>query len=79
MKVGDQIPDFTLPSDEGAEIRLSGLSGRKIVLYFYPKDDTPGCTREACGFRDAFPDFAEINAEIFGISKDSVEIGRAHV
>ena len=72
MKVGDQIPDFTLPSDEGAEIRLSGLRGRKIVLYFYPKDDTPGCTREACGFRNASADFAEINAEIFGISKDSV-------
>ena len=72
MKVGDQVPDFTLPSDEGTEVKLSGLRGRKVVLYFYPKDNTPVCTREACGFRDAFPDFSEINAEIFGISKDSV-------
>ena len=72
MKVGDQVPDFTLPSDEGAEVKLSNLRGRKVVLYFYPKDNTPVCTREACGFRDAFPDFSEINAEIFGISKDSV-------
>ena len=72
MKVGDQVPDFTIPSDEGTEVKLSGLRGRKVVLYFYPKDNTPVCTREACGFRDAFPDFSEINAEIFGISKDSV-------
>lgn len=72
MKVGDQVPDFALPSDEGAEVKLSSLRGRKVVLYFYPKDNTPVCTREACGFRDAFPDFSEINAAIFGISKDSV-------
>lgn len=72
MKVGDQVPDFALPSDEGAEVKLSSLRGGKVVLYFYPKDNTPVCTREACGFRDAFPDFSEVNAAIFGVSKDSV-------
>ena len=72
MKVGDRVPDFALPSDDGAEVSLSSLRGSKVVLYFYPKDDTPGCTREACGFRDAFPDFSEIDAKIVGVSKDSV-------
>ena len=72
MKVGDQVPDFTLPSDEGADVKLSSLRGRKVVLYFYPKDNTPVCTLEARGFRDAFPDFSEVNAAIFGVSKDSV-------
>ncbi len=65
-------PDFTMPTDGGGSVSLSGLKGRKVVLYFYPKDDTPGCTKEACGFRDALPDFSGIDAAIIGVSKDSV-------
>ena len=70
--VGNQAPDFTLPRDGGASVALSDLRGRTVVLYFYPKDDTPGCTKEACGFRDALPDFSAMDAEIIGVSKDSV-------
>ncbi len=68
---GDKAPDFSLPTDGGGTLKLSGLKGRKVVLYFYPKDDTPGCTKEACGFRDALPDFTKLDAEIVGVSKDS--------
>jgi len=71
-QVGKKAPDFTLSADGGGTVKLSELRGRKIVLYFYPKDDTPGCTKEACGFRDALPDFSKIDAEILGVSKDSV-------
>ena len=63
-------PDFTLDTDGGGKISLSGLKGRKVILYFYPKDDTPGCTTEACAFRDSLPDFTGANAEIIGVSKD---------
>ena len=70
--VGDKAPNFKMPTDGGGEVSLKGLKGRKVVLYFYPKDDTPGCTKEACGFRDALPDFSKIDAEIIGVSKDSV-------
>ncbi|HET9948760.1 MAG TPA: peroxiredoxin, partial [Longimicrobiales bacterium] len=59
---GEPAPDFTLPSDEGGEVTLSALRGRKVVLYFYPKDDTPGCTIEACEFRDALPRFDGLDA-----------------
>ena len=69
---GDTAPDFTMPTDGGGTVTLSGLSGRKVVLYFYPKDDTPGCTKEASGFRDTMPDFSALKAEIIGISKDTV-------
>ncbi len=69
---GRKVPDFTLPSDGGGQIRLSELRGRKVVLYFYPKDDTTGCTREACAFREAAAAFRETNAEILGVSRDSV-------
>jgi thioredoxin-dependent peroxiredoxin len=72
LSIGDAAPDFTLPTDGGGEITLSQLRGRKVVVYFYPKDDTSGCTKEACGFRDAMPDFSGIDAAIIGISKDSV-------
>ena len=65
-------PDFTLKTDEGKELRLSSLRGRNVVLYFYPKDDTPGCTVEACELRDAFPRFSKTNAVILGVSPDSV-------
>ena len=70
--IGKTAPDFTLATDGGGEITLSALKGRKVVVYFYPKDDTPGCTKEACGFRDALPDFSKLDAEIIGVSKDSV-------
>ena len=69
---GDKAPTFTMPTDGGGTVSLKKLKGRKVVLYFYPKDDTPGCTKEACGFRDALPDFSAIDAEIIGVSKDSV-------
>ena len=73
VDVGDKAPDFDMPTDGGGRINLSELKGRKIVLYFYPRDDTPGCTTEACGFRDALPDFSKVNASIIGVSKDSVK------
>lgn len=72
VEVGDLAPDFSLPSDSGDVVRLSDLRGRKVVLYFYPKDDTSGCTREACGFRDALPEIEERNAVVLGVSPDSV-------
>ena len=73
LEAGHPAPDFTAPTDGGATITLSDLRGRSVVLYFYPKDSTPGCTREACGFRDAYPDFGGVDAEILGVSKDSVK------
>ena len=73
VEKGTQAPDFTLPTDEGAEVTLSSLQGRKVVLYFYPKDDTPGCTIQACDFRDALPSFDGVDAVVLGVSPDSVE------
>lgn len=73
VDVGDKAPDFDMPTDGGGRIKLSELKGRKIVLYFYPRDDTPGCTTEANGFRDALPDFSKVNASIVGVSKDTVK------
>jgi peroxiredoxin Q/BCP len=70
--VGKKAPDFTAPTDGGKTLKLSELRGKPVVLYFYPKDDTPGCTTEACGFRDAAPDFKKLKAHVIGISKDSV-------
>ncbi|MBM3543196.1 MAG: thioredoxin-dependent thiol peroxidase [Alphaproteobacteria bacterium] len=72
LAVGDEAPDFTLPTDGGGKISLKSLKGKSVVLYFYPKDDTSGCTAEACAFRDATPDFSQVKAEIVGISRDSV-------
>ena len=66
-------PDFYAMTDDGSEIALSNLRGKKIVLYFYPKDDTPGCTREACAFRDGISKIQEKGALVFGVSADSVE------
>ncbi|HKG44253.1 MAG TPA: peroxiredoxin [Gaiellaceae bacterium] len=71
VREGDPAPDFTLLSDSGEEVTLSSLRGRPVVLYFYPKDDTPGCTRQACGIRDAWADFQRAGAEVFGISADT--------
>jgi thioredoxin-dependent peroxiredoxin len=73
VDVGDKAPSFTLPADGGAEVSLKDLKGKTVVLYFYPKDDTSGCTAEACAFRDALPDFSKVDAEIVGISRDPVK------
>jgi peroxiredoxin Q/BCP len=70
-KAGDAAPDFTLPTDGTGQVTLSALRGKPVVLYFYPRDDTPGCTMEACGFNDNLPNFSGLNAEIIGISKDN--------
>ena len=70
---GDIAPLFTGVTDGGGAVSLEELRGRKIVLYFYPKDSTPGCTTEACAFREALPDFSKIDAEIIGVSRDSVK------
>jgi peroxiredoxin Q/BCP len=72
VTVGKPAPDFTLPTDGGGKVSLKGLRGQNVVLYFYPKDDTSGCTAEACGFRDSLPKFGKINATVIGISRDSV-------
>ena len=72
VEVGDKAPDFTLPSDGGGKVSLKALKGKAVVLYFYPKDDTSGCTAESCAFRDALPNFSKAMAEIIGISRDSV-------
>jgi thioredoxin-dependent peroxiredoxin len=69
---GDKAPDFTLPTDGNGSISLAKLKGKKVVLYFYPKDDTSGCTAEACAFRDMFPRFKKMDATVIGISRDSV-------
>jgi thioredoxin-dependent peroxiredoxin len=75
LTIGDKAPDFTLPTDGNGTVALKAQRGKTVIVYFYPKDDTSGCTKEACGFRDAMPDFSRIDATIVGISKDSV---RAH-
>ena len=71
--VGDKAPNFTLISDEGVEVSLSNFLGKNVVLYFYPKDGTPGCTREAQEFRDLYEEFNKKNIVIIGVSKDSVK------
>ena len=73
---GDKVPDFSLKADDGTTVTPATLAGKKVVLFFYPKDDTPGCTKEACGFRDAFPQFGEIDAVVLGVSPDSLESHR---
>jgi peroxiredoxin Q/BCP len=72
LKVGDSAPAFTLESDTGKKVKLSDLKGKKVILYFYPKDMTPGCTQEACDFRDSFARLGKAGAVVLGISKDSV-------
>lgn len=73
VKEGDKAPAFSMPTDGGGKIALKDLKGRPVVVYFYPKDSTPGCTTEACDFRDLTPDFSKVDAEIIGVSKDSVK------
>jgi thioredoxin-dependent peroxiredoxin len=74
---GCKAPDFTLPSQSGERISLKDFLGKPVVLFFYPKDDTPGCTREACAFRDDYGEFGKLDAEVIGISSDSVESHRS--
>lgn len=76
LQVGDTAPDFELPSDSGEPVRLSDYRGKRVVLYFYPGDDTGGCTTQACGFRDAYPQIEEQNAVVLGVSPDGVESHR---
>ena len=76
LNVGDIAPDFSLPDQDGAERRLSDFRGKKVVLYFYPKDNTSGCTTEAVGFRDIAEKFTDNNAVVIGVSKDSVRSHR---
>ena len=73
MEVGTLAPDFALPDQEGRTHRLSDYRGRWVVLYFYPKDDTPGCTKEACGFRDQMGSLKALDAVVLGVSADDVE------
>ena len=72
LHVGDPAPAFTLQATDGSTVSLSDFRGKTVVLYFYPKDDTPGCTKEACGFRDERPRFAKSDAVVLGVSRDSV-------
>lgn len=71
LNIGDKAPEFSLLSDQNKNVSLKDFLGKKVILYFYPKDNTPGCTREACDFRDSLPQFSDKNAEIIGISKDN--------
>src|SRR5262245_19239235 len=73
LKTGQPAPDFTMPTDGGGGISLKSLRGKKVVLYFYPKDDTPGCTTESCAFRDNIKDFEKMNVQIIGVSRDTPE------
>lgn len=71
LKVGQKAPDFTLPDREGKNNKLSDYKGKRVLLYFYPKDDTPGCTKEACAIRDNFQDFKKLKITVLGVSVDS--------
>jgi len=73
VNIGDQAPDFTLLNQDGKEVSLKDYAGKWLVLYFYPKDNTSGCTKEACDFTDELDNFASLNAAVLGISKDSIE------
>lgn len=72
LQIGDPAPDFTLPTNHGGSVTLSDLQGHRVVIYFYPKDDTPGCTTEAKGFTEALPEFTKHHAHIIGISRDPI-------
>jgi peroxiredoxin Q/BCP len=77
LQIGKTAPDFTLPTGDGTKVRLKQFRGKPVVLYFYPADDTPGCTREACSFRDEYAQFTQRGAVVLGVSADSVESHRA--
>ena len=72
IEPGDKAPDFALPDQDGREVKLSDFAGQMLVLYFYPKADTPGCTTQACGVRDHAPEYSEAGATVLGVSPDSV-------
>ena len=72
LEIGTKAPDFTLPDKDGNPVSLSDFAGKKVVLYFYPKDNTPGCTRQACAFAQSFEEFKTLDAVVIGVSKDSV-------
>jgi len=72
LETGTKAPDFTLPDQNGEMRSLADYKGRKVILYFYPKDNTPGCTKQACGFGEMYPQFEEKGAVVIGVSKDSV-------
>lgn len=74
VAIGQPVPDFQLPATGGKNLALADFNGRKLVLYFYPKDNTPGCTQEGQAFRDHFNQFRQLNAEILGVSRDSVKV-----
>ena len=76
LEAGMKAPDFTLLDKEGKEVSLKDFAGKKVVVYFYPKDSTPGCTKQACAFRDAYSDYEQLGVPVIGISKDSV---RSHM
>ena len=76
LQAGDEAPDFSLESDEGETVTLSALRGRPVVFYFYPKDDTPGCTAQACSLRDSYGQIAALGAALYGISPDDAESHR---
>ena len=71
LEAGTKAPDFTLPDKDGRPVSLSDFRGKKVVLYFYPRDDTPGCTRQACAFAAAYDAFRELDAVVIGVSRDS--------
>lgn len=79
LEVGTKAPDFTLKNQEGKDVSLVDFRGKKVVLYFYPKDNTPGCTAQACGYAEYYPEITEQGAVVIGISKDSVESHRKFV
>jgi peroxiredoxin Q/BCP len=76
LKAGDEAPRFTLTDSQGKRISLGEFAGRHVILYFYPADDTPGCTKEACGFRDAWDDLRALGVEVLGVSGDDAESHR---
>ena len=76
LELGTKAPEFTLFNQDGEEVSLSNFKGKKVVLYFYSKDNTAGCTKQACGFAEIYPNFLEKGAEVIGVSKDSVESHR---
>ena len=73
IEAGEKAPDFTLAADDGTKVKLSALKGQPVVLYFYPKDDTPGCTKEACAFRDRSRELQKLGAKVLGVSADTVD------